>query len=392
MVLELVLRSIPKAKTFYYLSNLYFGDMAFSFFKKKTKEEPKESRYLQLKVKEVRRETSDAVSLVFHQPQGGLKYQAGQFLTLILTINGQKIRRAYSLCSSPFLNEDPAVTVKKVEGGQMSVFLNSQVKVGDTIEVMEPMGHFVIECNPANKRHIVLFGGGSGITPLLSIIKSALHQEPQSTVSLVYCNRDVESVIFYKELETLQQTYAGKFNLMHVLEIPPANWHGHSGWLTSAKIKAILDELPQSDLANALFFTCGPAPMMDIVVEGLGNYGIAGEKIKRESFTAGETSPQDVASEEKVGESIPVKIILDGEEHIFGVSPNKSILETGLSLNIDMPYSCQSGLCTACRGKLLSGKVKMDEDDGLTQSEKEEGYVLCCVGHPITNDVVIEIG
>lgn len=366
--------------------------MAFSFFKKKTKEEPKESRYLQLKVKEVRRETNDAVSLVFDQPQGGLTYQAGQFLTLIVAVNGQKIRRAYSLCSSPFLNENPAVTVKKVAGGQMSVFLNSHVKAGDTIEIMEPMGNFVTEFNPTNKRHIVLFGGGSGITPLLSIIKSALHQEPQSHVSLVYCNKNMESIIFYEDLETLLKSYAGRFNVVHVLELPPANWQGYSGWLTSAKIGDIIGELPPIDSNDTLFFTCGPAPMMDMVVQGLENYGITAGKIKRESFTAGVASTEVVTMEEKLVGAVPVKIILDGEEHTFEVAPNKSILETGLSLNIDMPYSCQSGLCTACRGKLLSGKVKMDEDDGLTQSEKNEGYVLCCVGHPITNDVVIEIG
>lgn len=368
--------------------------MAFSFFKKKSREEKKDDRYVTLTVKEVRRETAQAVSIVFEEPEEGLKYEPGQFLTLIMTVGGKKIRRAYSLCSSPFLSEAPAVTVKKVEGGAMSVFINEQVKAGDEIEVMKAMGQFVTSYESGRKRHLILFGGGSGITPLVSIAKTALVLEPQSLVSLVYCNRDEESIIFKEELEAMEGSYPGRFTVIHKLEKPSASWAGSTGLLTAAELSGIIDSLPQLSLTATEFFTCGPAPMMDIVVEGLGMLGISGDMIKRESFTAGVTTP-DLLGEEGAsnGElARPVKIILDGEEHTFEVPAGKTILETGLKLDLDMPYSCQSGLCTACRGKLLSGKVKMDEDDGLTQSEKEEGYVLCCVGHPETDDVTIEIG
>ena len=367
--------------------------MAFSFFKKSTKDQPEDSRYLKLTVKQVRRETGDAVSLVFEEPKGGLSYQPGQFITLILTINGKKIRRAYSLCSSPFVGELPAVTVKKVEGGQMSGFVNTSINVGDELEVMEPMGSFVTKYNESQKRHIVMFGGGSGITPLMSIAKSVLAKETQSVVSLVYCNRDQESIIFKAELERLQTSHPGRLNVVHVLESPSSDFKARTGWLTVEMIAELLDELPQFSLAETSFFTCGPAPMMDIVVEGLEKSGIAPDLVKRESFTTGETSTGQVAEPAATDvDGQLVKIILNGEEHVFNVPPNKSILETGLSLDIDMPYSCQSGLCTACRGKLLSGEVKMDEDDGLSASEKSEGYVLCCVGHPASADVVIEIG
>lgn len=367
--------------------------MAFSFFKKSTKEQPEDSRYLKLRVKQVRRETSDAVSLVFEEPKGGLSYQPGQFITLILTINGKKIRRAYSLCSSPFVGELPAVTVKKVDGGQMSGFVNANIKAGDELEVMEPMGSFVTAYDEKQKRHVAMFGGGSGITPLISIAKSVLAKEAQSVVSLVYCNRDQESIIFKTELKSLQTSHPGRLNVVHVLENPSNDFKSRAGRLTVDMIGELLDELPQFSLADTSFFTCGPAPMMDIVVDGLEKSGIAPDLVKIESFTAGETSTgQAVESAATAGDGQSVKIILNGQEHVFNVPPNKSILETGLSLDLDMPYSCQSGLCTACRGKLLSGQVKMDEDDGLSASEKNEGYVLCCVGHPASSDVVIEIG
>lgn len=366
--------------------------MAFSLFKKKNKEEKKDDRYLQLKVKEVRRETKDTVSLVFEVPERGLPYEAGQFLTLIMTIDEKKVRRAYSLCTSPFLNEDPAVTVKQVEGGVMSTYVNQKAKAGDVIEVMKAMGQFVTTYDEGRKRHLVLLGGGSGITPLMSITKSVLLKEPQSLVSLVYCNRDLDSVIFRQELDDMQLEFNDRFRVVHVLEEPPAGWQGYIGRLDVPKISAIIDGLPQLSLVETEFFTCGPEPMMNIVLEGLEKLGIPREKIRRESFTTSENSPSFVVAPEEKAAALPVKIILDGEEHTFDVPSNKSILETGLGLDIDMPYSCQSGLCTACRGKLISGEVKMDEDDGLTQSEKEEGYVLCCVGHPLTENVVIEIG
>ncbi len=366
--------------------------MAFSFFKKKKKEEKVDDRYVHLRVKEVRRETKDAVSLVFESPEGGLVYEPGQFLTLVLTIEGKKVRRAYSLCSSPFLDEDPAVTVKEVPGGLMSPYINRTVKAGDEIEVMKAMGQFVTTYEAGRKRHVVLFGGGSGITPLMSLAKSVLRQEENSLVSLIYCNRDQASVIFKTALEELQAKYSSRLKVLHVLEEPPVGWQGHVGRLDIPKISALIEEIPQLSLVDTEFFTCGPEPMMQIVLDGLLHLGIPREKIRKESFATADHSPSFVASPEAKAEALPVKIILDGEEYTFDVPANKTILETGLGLDIDMPYSCQSGLCTACRGKLLSGEVRMDEDDGLTESEKEEGYVLCCVGHPVSGDVVIEIG
>ncbi|WP_224995149.1 ferredoxin--NADP reductase [Cesiribacter sp. SM1] len=389
--------------------------MPFGFFKKKQEvqkapevtpapeaKKPSTSvHYLNLRIREVVQETPDAISIVFEHPADKkITYKPGQFFTLIPTVEGKKVRRAYSVCTSPYTDPYPAVTVKRVEGGLVSNFLNSQLRAGDTLEVMEPMGHFTIEPDAAKRRHIVLLGGGSGITPLMSIAKSVLAQEPGSQVSLVYANRNLESIIFKKGLEELQQQYSSRFHVIHVLDQPPAGWTGPSGLLTPANLPQLLEQLPKWPQSEVEYFVCGPEGLMICVDQTLQALNIPKAQVHKESFVAGKT---EKVSEEP-GLATPgagategpktreVTVILDGEEYKFSVEPDKTILETALDLDIDLPYSCQSGLCTACRGKCMSGKVHMDEDEGLSDSEKEEGYVLLCVGHPKTDDVIIEIG
>ena len=380
--------------------------MAFSFFKKSSpdkKEEPQAStkgniKYHQLKVREVVQETADAISIVFEQPEPAITYKAGQFFTLIPTIEGKKVRRAYSACTSPYTDPYPAVTVKRVEGGLVSNFLNDQLKAGDTLEVMEPMGNFNLVPQADKKRHIVLLGGGSGITPLMAIAKSVLKEETQSLVSLIYANRSEESIIFKKQLDELQQQYADRLQVIHVLEQKPFSWECPTGLLKPELLKELLKQLPQWGTAQTEYFMCGPEGMMVNVEETLKELAIPKELVHRESFVAGKTERVEGAADPiaAAGDDAPksreVTVIMDGEEFKFTVEPDKTILETALDLDIDLPYSCQSGLCTACRGKCLSGKVKLDEDEGLSESELEEGYVLTCVGHPQTDDVVIEIG
>jgi len=367
--------------------------MAFGLFKKKkeaAQEAPKKSGYLTLSVKEVVHETEDAVSIHFEQPEGGdVEYQSGQFFTVIADINGKEERRAYSLCSSPFVDANPAVTVKRVDGGLMSNHLNDNAKAGEALKLMDPIGNFITPFDSDNERHIVLFGGGSGITPLISIAKSALDQEASSTVSLIYANRNIDSIIFKDKLEEMVDENVGRFNLVHVLETAPEGMDCHEGWLTEAIIKDSLDKLPE--LSETEYFMCGPGPMMDIVETSLDNLGIEKAKVHKESFTSSaDTKETDTDSGEIVARE--VTIIYDDEEHKYTVAPGETILEKGLDEDIDLPFSCQSGLCTACRGKCLSGKVKMNEDEGLSEAEIDEGYVLPCVSQPLTDDVVIEIG
>lgn len=362
--------------------------MAFGLFKKKKKVEKQNTGIISLKVKEVVRETADAVSIHFEHPESErIEYKAGQFFTLIVNVDGKEERRAYSVCSSLFTDPNPAVAVKRVEGGKVSNYLNNQLKAGDEIKVIPPLGNFTTEFSSANARNIVLIGGGSGITPMMSIAKSALDQEPDSKVTLLYANRDADSIIFKKQLEMLASEYSN-FEIVHVLENNSQDYGQFEGYLTQSIVQQVKEKIND---ASAEYFICGPGPMMDIAINSLKNLGVAESLIRKESFTtdSAASAPAEGAEEIITRE---VTVILDGEEHKYEVEPNESILEKGLDQMIDLPFSCQSGLCTACRGKCLSGKVKMDESEGLSQAELDEGYVLPCVSHPLTDDVVIEIG
>jgi len=392
-----------------------YWTMAFSFFKKSDKaksdkEDKSEQtngtpavrkdeahagpRYYDLKVKDIVQETRDAISIVFEQPAGAkINYKPGQFLTLIAPVNGKEVRRAYSLCSSPFLDADLAVTVKRVEQGLMSNWLPDNLAKGDMLKVMEPMGQFTSPYEASNKRHVIMFAGGSGITPMMSIIKSLLSQEPNSICSLIYCNRDEHSIIFRQALEILQTKDEGRLHVIHVLDNAPMNWQGLSGLLNHEMLTKLFERIPDWGTAKTTYLMCGPEGMMKNVESLLRVRNIPMDKVFKESFVQGTIDKEKKTEETPAADkSREVTIRYDGQEFKVMVPPHKAILETALDAGIDLPYSCQSGLCTACRGKCLSGKVKLDEEDGLSKSEREQGYVLTCVGHPLTDDVVIEIG
>jgi ring-1,2-phenylacetyl-CoA epoxidase subunit PaaE len=345
----------------------------------------------QLRVKEVIRETPDAVSVHFEQPaDGNISYKSGQFLTLILDINGQKVRRAYSLCSSPF-EPNPAIGIKAIPNGLVSNHVNQHVKAGDVLEIMEPMGNFLVEPNAANTRHIVLLGGGSGITPLYSIAKTILKYEPNSSVTLLYGNRDENAIIFRSGIEKLTSEYYGRFKVVHVLSHPQTNnWNGAYGMLTKDNIIKLFGENDVKASANTEFYMCGPEPMMNEAKLALTALNIEESKIFKESFTSAAATEAKTAAPATSGKT-PVTLIFNGSEHAIEVADNETILEAGIDAGLDLPYSCQSGVCTACRGRKKSGTVTMDETEGLSKKEIEQGYVLVCVGHPTSSDVVIEI-
>ena len=375
--------------------------MAFSFFKKSDKPEKKTEshsgpRYYDLKVKKVINETRDAITIVFEQPQERINYKSGQFLTLIISTQGKEVRRAYSLCSSPFVDEDLAVTVKRVEKGLMSNWLPDHLKTGASVKVMEPMGQFTTEFSKDRKRHLILFAGGSGITPMMSIIKSILSQEPDSIVSLIYCNRDIDSIIFKSSFDQWETKHEGRLHVIHVLDNAPMNWQGYSGLLNHEMLTKLFERIPNWGIDKTTYLMCGPEGMMKNVESLLAARNIPKDRIFKESFVQGtiakEAKTEIAAAGTDELKEREVTIRYDGQEYKVMVPPDKAILETALDQGIDLPYSCQSGLCTACRGKALSGKVKLDEEEGLSQSERDQGYVLTCVGHPLTDDVVIEIG
>jgi len=368
--------------------------MAFNFFKKKDKPAAKKNdRYKELTVRQVVHATKDAIVIEFEKPEWEMTYTAGQFLTLITDINGESVRRAYSLCTSPLVDDYPAVTVKRVEGGRMSNYLNDKIKAGDSMKVLEPMGNFTTEVNADKKRHLIMFAGGSGITPMMGISKSILHAEHDSIISLVYANRNLESVIFKKEFDTLADQYEGRMHVIHVLDDAPLNWQGESGLLNQEMLQKIFDRVPKWGNEQTQYLMCGPEGMMKNVELSLDALNIPKENIFKESFVQGtiDKATKEPAKAGK-GSDYEVTILFDDEEHVFTVPADKTILETALDADIDLPFSCQSGLCTACRGRLLSGTMHLDEDEGLSDSEKEDGYVLTCVGHPTSENVKIKIG
>lgn len=357
--------------------------MAFSLFKKK-KEKKDNDRYHVLHVNDVVNVAKDAVNLVFKKPEN-FNYQPGQFITIIKEVNGKKIRRAYSLCTTPFEDENPAVTVKRVDGGAMSNDLNDHVRVGDEIEIMEPMGVFTTEYHANKKRKVVFFGGGSGITPLMSILRTILLKEPESEVVLVYGNRSEEYIIFKDLIGLLEEKYNGRFKAIHILEEGDAPYQGRP---TKKMIKEICAEVAVDNETEC--YICGPKPMMDLLSEVLPETGIDEKNIRMESFEAGKTSPLEVIDAKNTESK--VTIVLDGEEFEITTKKNASILESALANDLDMPYSCQSGLCTACRGKCLEGQISTDEAEGLSPDELDEGYVLTCVGKPLSDRIKLEMG
>ncbi len=363
--------------------------MAFGFFKKKQKESP-DTRYTTLTIKEVVPIAKEAVNLVFEKPDGAFDYQPGQFITIIDTVNGEKIRRAYSLCSTPFLDEHPAVTVKRVPDGRMSNHINSNYKAGQQVEIMKPMGMFTTTFDPSANRKTVFFGGGSGITPLMSLIRTILAKEPNSHVTLVYGNRSEAYIIFKDLLAEMADQYSDRLQVIHILEDDPTGFAAIKGRPSPGIISDLITE---KRLTDSEFYICGPQPMMDVTKEGLVLAGVKEASIRMESFEAGKTSPKELIDTPTSSTGVSeVTILLDGEEYMVPVKMNNAILETAMDQGLDMPYSCQSGLCTACRGKCTEGNISIDEAEGLSQDELDQGYRLLCIGKPLTDKVRVEIG
>lgn len=353
-------------------------------------------KFHHLTISGVQPETQNAIAITFDVPEE-LKplflYKSGQFLTVKAVINGVEHRRNYSLCSSPVLDEPMRIAVKKVKDGAVSQWLNEHAAPGMTLEVYPPMGNFTKEFSPSNVRHYVMFAGGSGITPILSIVKSALRIEPHSVVTLVYANTNADSIIFDEALQQLAANSESRLRLVHVLENNESERASYAGRMDKELVHTILsDKVPNYDAVEA--FVCGPGPMMDNVVSVLHDKGLADNHIHREYFTIDKhKSEQDAmnqSADAAVSEEIKtrrVKIRLYGQEHEFDVEPDETILSAAQRADLDPPYACQIGACCTCRAKIVSGKVKMDEREALSDDEINEGYALTCQSHPLTDGV-----
>ena len=357
------------------------------------------SKFHKLKVTEVKNEIAEAVSVSFEVPnelKENFKYHPGQYTTLKLNINGEHVNRSYSFCSSPYMNEPLTIAVKRVAGGKGSNFINDNFKTGVEIEVMEPMGNFHSVISETNEKNYLLFGGGSGITPVMAILKSVLVQEPKSKVTLFYGNRNEESIIFKDKLEVLLTQYTDRLKVVHVLDSPVGSWSGYTGSILKDVALKLLRENTNLNFQHAEFFICGPTPMMKNVEEALAVLQIPKEKVHIEYFTAKadeDKKATDVGT--TVESAVPftgktkVKIIYDGNEREFEVSEKETILEAALDAGYDPPYSCMVAACCTCRAKLLSGKVEMDDRESLTDAEISRGYVLTCQSHPKSHGIVL---
>ncbi len=365
----------------------------FNFFKKKT-DPSKANPYLPLKVREVVKETADTVTIYFEQPEPYLEYQPGQFLTLALDFDGKEQRRSYSLCTSPYVDPFPGISVKRVPNGLFSNYLNEKVFPGKTLNVLRPLGNFTTTFHSKNRRHFFLIAGGSGITPMMGLLKSVLVNEPSSRVTLIYCSRSEEEIIFASQLHLLELANPDRLKVIHNLSQPSDAWTGLRGRLAPELLAELFAQAEYEPRYEEEYFICGPEGLMQTTQQVLEQLGVDPNRIHSESFfsAAAHQAQEDAKAGITAGLlSRDVTIQLEGEEYLVTVGPGKTILEAGLAAGLNMPYSCQSGLCTACRGRLSAGEVKMDEDAGLSDKEVAAGYVLCCVSRPLSEGIHVTI-
>ncbi len=356
-------------------------------------------QFHKLTVSEVRRETPDAIAITFTVPEELLpvfQYKTGQYLTVRMDVGGVSHRRNYSLCSSPFFDEPLTIAVKRVNDGVVSSWLNEGVKAGDAIEVYPPMGNFTKELSGEHAKDYVLFGGGSGITPLMSILKSVLRVEPKSKVTLFYANRDRASVIFSEQIRALEQSHPETLTVVHVLASPEVvsgalpdveSVIAIAGIMDKPMVAALLQKIDRK--SETEFFVCGPSGMMESVMAVLKENGVDDKHVHREYFTVEKTAMETPPIVEEV-KTHSVTIKLYGKQHTFDVHPDETILSAAQRENLDPPYACQIGACCTCRALVLSGKVVMDEREALSDDEMAEGYVLTCQSHPVTAGVVAD--
>jgi ring-1,2-phenylacetyl-CoA epoxidase subunit PaaE len=348
-----------------------------------------------VRVKEVRKETADCVSVLLDIPaelQSTFAYREGQNITIKTNVNGEEVRRSYSLCTSP-AEKEWRVAVKAVPNGSFSQYANTQLKAGDELEVLPPTGSFNVPLAAGNRKNYVAVAAGSGITPIISIIKTILQTEPQSQVTLVYGNRDRNSIIFREALEALKNTYMQNFRIVHVLSREVTDATINTGRIDAAKCDQLFNGY--LDLTADAFFLCGPADMIFCVRDYLAAKGVSGQKIHFELFTTPATANKDAAPRPKPLEGKNAKsqvtVKIDGNAFSFELGFNeKNILDAALKQGADLPYACKGGVCSTCRAKVLEGEVSMDENYALEADEIVEGYVLTCQAHPKTDRVVID--
>jgi ring-1,2-phenylacetyl-CoA epoxidase subunit PaaE len=352
------------------------------------------SKFYPLTVARVKHETRDAISVTFAVPadlKDSFNYQQGQHLTLRAMIGGEDVRRSYSICSA-VQDETLRVAIKRTPGGLFSTWANESLQAGATLEVMPPMGHFNVPLDAASSRHYLAFAAGSGITPILSIIKTTLLAEPGSRFTLFYGNRASSTVIFRDELTDLKDSYLERLKIVYVMSREQQDIELFNGRITRDKCEQFLRHWVRIDDIDVAFI-CGPEDMMHGVSAALEAAGMPKERIRIELFAASiprhEHTPRPVEAGER--HQTEVTVFMDGSAATFTMDKDKeSILDAGLRAGIDMRYSCKGGVCSTCRCKLVEGNVDMDVNYALEDYEVARGFVLSCQAFPVTDKVVID--
>ena len=349
------------------------------------------SQFHPLVVTDVHHTIRDAVVLTLKpKDPDTFAFTQGQYLTFRQDFDGTELRRNYSICTG--LDDGKLqVGIKRVDGGAFSTFANTELKVGDTLYAMPPQGKFHAELAPDAARNYLGFAGGSGITPVLSILRTVLTREPQSTFTLVYANRAVNTIMFREELEDLKNRYMGRVKIIHMLE-SGQDIDLFTGRVDQEKCEKLFRhwiDVESIDMA----FICGPEPMMLAIADSLKAHGLAPEQIKFELFTEsqqGQLAKKEMAKRSEGTKGTEVTVIIEGAERHFTMTKGQSVLEAALENGQDAPFSCKAGVCSTCMGKVLKGEVEMLSNHALEDYEVERGYVLTCQSYPLSDTLVID--
>ncbi len=335
----------------------------------------------------IRAETATVKTFVL-KPESGetISYKAGQFLTFLFWINGEEIRRSYSLSSAPALHEPFSITTKRHANGAITRLMHDTLQVGDVLQALSPAGMFTIEPEPLEEKDIFLIAAGTGIVPIFSLLKELLTVEKNSNLTLIYSNHQKSDAVFYNELIAWQQRFPQR---LHIEFLFSDHQQILKARLSSTSLKMLLDKHQHFPRNQALLYTCGPYYFMQMVQIVALTHGFNPAHIRREIFTLPDINAPQPAFVTTIDET--VTLIKGGITHKLYVPYQQSILTAALKNGIELPYSCRAGRCSSCRAKVLQGKVVMHYNEVLTDADEEAGYTLTCTGHPVTSDVVIEV-
>lgn len=344
-----------------------------------------------LKVTDIHHTIRDAVVVTLEpEDPDAFRFTQGQYLTFRRDFGGTELRRNYSICAG-LDDKQLRVGIKRVDGGAFSTFANTELKVGDTLEAMPPMGSFFTEIEPNKGKAYIGFAGGSGITPILSILKTVLAREPDSTFTLVYANRAVHTIMFREELEDLKNRYMGRLTIIHVLETGQ-DIDLFSGRIDEEKCEALFRNWIDVNAADTAFI-CGPEPMMLTISRSLEAHGMPKDQIKFELFGAGQQGRLAQAALAKRAEGkagTEVTVTIDGTGHAFTMPKDQSVLEAALAHDLDAPFACKAGVCSTCKAKVVEGEYEMISNHALEDYEVEAGFVLTCQCYPLSDKLVVD--